>query len=628
MLNKNAILSKNAKYRVKNAQGVYEVVHLETNVDQVLETEQKQFVSATEKVEWSGKATVESVDNVQKNVDKVVEDLASEVTRATSAEQGLGERITALEDLVVGGEGEGLSAVIEDIAKNKTDIADLKADVANEISARESADASINEEIAKNKTSITNLQTSLNDNVEVINQELGKKASQVDLQAEIDRAKGVEQGLDTRVSAVEAKVNANEANISTNAQAIAKEVSDRKSEIARVEGLILDEKERAEGVEASLQTAIEGKVSSEDFVAEQTRVNSALELKATKEELAAEKDRVDGSIEQINTTLEEHGSLIDTVTSLANENKEKKADKNQVAIDINAGVVQAKGYADEKLVEAKTYADGKLVEGKEYTDAEIVKVNRTISDLDTAYKAADVQVLADAKDYADKAVADLVDNAPEALDTLKELADALTENENAYDSLLEVVGTKANSADVYTKNEVNGIKSGLETSIERVETEYKKADTALSTRLVAVEDITSGVGAIRSELNTAKEDIVNNTNEIAGCKTNITANANAIAKEVTDRTQAVNMLDGKITTEKERALAAESALDGKIATTNTELQGAKTNITTNANAIAKEVTDRENAINSLDAKVDNMATVVGSTQPVGRAEGHTWIEML
>ena len=281
MLNKNAILSKNAKYRVKNAQGVYEVVHLETNVDQVLETEQKQFVSATEKVEWSGKATVESVDNVQKNVDKVVEDLASEVTRATSAEQGLGERITALEDLVVGGEGEGLSAVIEDIAKNKTDIADLKTNVANEISARESADASINEEIAKNKTSITNLQTSLNDNVEVINQELGKKANQVDLQAEIDRAKGVEQGLDTRVSAVEAKVNANEANISTNAQAIAKEVSDRKSEIARVEGLILNEKERAEGVEASLQTAIEGKVSSEDFEAEQTRVNSALELKAT-----------------------------------------------------------------------------------------------------------------------------------------------------------------------------------------------------------------------------------------------------------------------------------------------------------------------------------------------------------
>ena len=46
MLNKNAILSKNAKYRVKNAQGVYEVVHLETNVDQVLETEQKHFIQA------------------------------------------------------------------------------------------------------------------------------------------------------------------------------------------------------------------------------------------------------------------------------------------------------------------------------------------------------------------------------------------------------------------------------------------------------------------------------------------------------------------------------------------------------------------------------------------------------
>lgn len=44
--------TKNAKYRVKNAQGEYEVVHLETNVDQVIETENKQFVSAEKKVQY------------------------------------------------------------------------------------------------------------------------------------------------------------------------------------------------------------------------------------------------------------------------------------------------------------------------------------------------------------------------------------------------------------------------------------------------------------------------------------------------------------------------------------------------------------------------------------------------
>lgn len=44
--------NKNAKYRVKNAQGEYEVVHLETNVNQVIETEEKQFVSADKKAQY------------------------------------------------------------------------------------------------------------------------------------------------------------------------------------------------------------------------------------------------------------------------------------------------------------------------------------------------------------------------------------------------------------------------------------------------------------------------------------------------------------------------------------------------------------------------------------------------
>ena len=545
------------------------------------------------------------------------------------------ERLTTLEGLVVGGEGEGLGAVIADVAKNKADIAELQTDLSDEISARESADALINAEISKNKASITNLQEGLAEEVSnresadaLINEELGKKADQSDLQAEVTRATGVEQGLNTRLTDAEGKIVVNETNIGVNAQAIADEVTNRKTEITRVESLVVAEKERAEGVEQGLQTAIDGKVSKEDFNAEQGRVNSALDLKATKEEVNVEKERVDGLFEQVNTTLEGHGTLIQTVTELANDNKEKKADKTQVALDIATGVETAKGYADEKLVEAKSYADGKLVEGKAYTDEEIVKVNATISDLDTAYKASDAQVLEDARAHADKAVADLVNGAPEALDTLKELADALTSHESAYDSLLEVVGKKANSEDVYTKAEVDGIKSGLETSIGRVETEYKQADVVLGERLTAVEDITSGVGAIRSELDKAKEDIVTNATEIAGCKTSIGENADAIAQEVSARTQAVNTLDGKITAERERAEGVEASLNERLTTVNSGLEEAKGNISANASAIAEEVANRQSAVSALDAKVTNMATVVGSVQPVDRLEGHIWIEML
>ena len=545
------------------------------------------------------------------------------------------ERLSTLENLVVGGEGEGLSAVIEDVAKNKSDISDLKTNLAKEITDREAADTLINAEISKNKADIANLQTNLGEEVvareaaiESISEELDKKADQANLQAEIDRATSVEQGLSTRLTTVEGRVDNNEVAIESNEAAIANEVSTRKSEITRVEGLVAAEKQRAEGVEQELQAAIDEKVTIENFNAEQVRVNAALDLKATKEELAAEQERVDGAIGQINTTLEGHGTLIDTVTGLANENKEKKADKTQVAQDIAAGVGQAKAYTDEKVVEVKSYADGKLVEGKAYTDGEIDKVEAVIDTLDKAYKAADVQVLADAKAHADKVVADLVDNAPETLNTLKELADALTTHENEYDALLNVVGGKANASDVYNKTEVDGIKSGLETSIGRVETEYKQADTVLAGRLDAVEEIAGGVGAIKSDVAKAKEDILVNAAAIAENKDLINANAQAIEKEVQDRTQAVNGLDSKIAAEKDRALAAESNLDGKIATANEKIVAAESNIAKNATAITKEVQDRTQAISALEVRVNNMIPVTGSVQPVDRAEGHIWIEIL
>ena len=600
------------------------------------------------------------------------------------------ERLTTLEGLVIGGEGEGLNAVIEDVAKNKVDIADLKTDLAKEITDRKAADAEIqnsleynftsltesverafgemeqaykdadtalktdlegqiadeaglreaadtliNAEISKNKADIANLQTELEEEVVAreaaigsINTELDKKADQANLQAEINRAKGAEQELSTRLTSLNNIVQDIDIAVDGNTKSISQEVSTRKSEITRVEGLVAAEKQRAEGVEQGLQGAIDTKVAIADFNAEQTRVNNALAEKVSNGAFVEERERVEGLLEQVNTTLEGHGSLIDTVTSLAQDNKDKKADKVQVTNDILVGVSQAKSYADTKLVEAKSYADGKLVEAKKYTDDEIVRVNSTIADLDTAYKAADIQVLADAKAHADKAVSDLVDNAPEALNTLKELADALTENENAYDSLLEVVGTKANSADVYTKDEVNGIKSGLETSIGRVEAEYKQADVALDGRLKAVEGITSGVGAIRSELDKAKEDIVANAGEIADCKTAIGSNASAISKEVSDRTQAVSGLDAKITAEKERALAAESTLENGIALANQSIQTANTNISANTAAISKEVVDRQSAISALEVELNSALPVTSSIQPVDRVQGHVWIEIL
>lgn len=72
--------------------------------------------------------------------------------------------------------------------------------------------------------------------------------------------------------------------------------------------------------------------------------------------------------------------------------------------------------------------------------------------------------------YVDKKVADLVDSAPEALNTLGELAKAMGEHEDAYDALLETVGQKA------TREEVKDLEKALNNGVESDAEEYCIAD--------------------------------------------------------------------------------------------------------------------------------------------------------
>ena len=74
----------------------------------------------------------------------------------------------------------------------------------------------------------------------------------------------------------------------------------------------------------------------------------------------------------------------------------------------------------------------------------------------------DTAKLAEAKGYAEKLVSDLVNGAPEALDTLKELADAVTNNTELMSVLNEAIGNKVSkengkglSSNDYTANEKN-----------------------------------------------------------------------------------------------------------------------------------------------------------------------------
>ena len=82
---------------------------------------------------------------------------------------------------------------------------------------------------------------------------------------------------------------------------------------------------------------------------------------------------------------------------------------------------------------------------KEHTHDQYLE-NEDIANLVTTEelaKKADIE-------YVDQKVADLVDSAPEALNTLNELAVALNNHEDAYDALLETVGNKADKEHHHT----------------------------------------------------------------------------------------------------------------------------------------------------------------------------------
>lgn len=111
--------------------------------------------------------------------------------------------------------------------------------------------------------------------------------------------------------------------------------------------------------------------------------------------------------------------------------------------DIDFPVTDLTGYATEEFVE-------KAIENINFPETDL-----------TGYAT---------EQYVDKKVADLVDSAPEALNTLGELAEAMGEHEDAYDALLETVGQKA------TREEVKDLEKALNNGVESDAEEYCIAD--------------------------------------------------------------------------------------------------------------------------------------------------------
>lgn len=240
--------------------------------------------------------------------------------------------------------------------------------------------------------------------------------------AETERATGIENGLRTDVNTI---------------------LGDylKASDKTELEGKITAEETRAKGVEESLQTQINTIMNNPD---------------------------AEGAINSINEFtqyVKDHGAIA--------EGFRTDIDKNKEDIAVNAKAIADQATSDAATYETKTDATAKLTEAKGYTDTEIAteKADREAkeAELAAAIESAkaeasnqDVVVLAEAQKYADQAEADANSYTDGKISSLKtELQGEIDSDVKVVNDALEAyktsndaeVAKKANSADVYAKNE-------------------------------------------------------------------------------------------------------------------------------------------------------------------------------
>ena len=85
-------------------------------------------------------------------------------------------------------------------------------------------------------------------------------------------------------------------------------------------------------------------------------------------------------------------------------------------------------------------------------------------------------VLEEAKAYTDSEIADLINGAPTTRDTLKEISDAMAENQTVVETLDAAIGTKANKTDIPTKVSELENDSGYLTEHQDLSEYAKKTD--------------------------------------------------------------------------------------------------------------------------------------------------------
>ena len=506
--------------------------------------------------------------NITNRLTELRTQLEAEVTRAKNRENELASQIKIVNDNLVNSVNTlnaTIIKVVQDITrmieainariqKVEDRVGDLEVETDNNLTeAKEYAKELVDKEAAERRAADEKLTEAVHQvqldhtrDIADLNNKILTEASEranadvaleSKLNTEISDRKTADQELESKINAEAAARTAQDEVLH---QQIVKETSDRQNADNGLQQNITQEAQNRQNADTVLQNSIDNE--------KETRI--------------AQDEILDHKIEDLKTQA--GTDKTELLEKLEQEKQERiAADKD---LD-NRKVDKREGYSLTKndftdILKAK-------LDGIEEHANYITKVSQLIND--AGYQTeADLQA----------AIEKIIGEAPEVLDTLKEIADALGNDPNFATTITKKLAaiTEQLNQEITNRTEAD---AQVQANVDKEVTERKEADTALEAKL--------------------KEYVDNEVDKITGNTDGIQASLN---KEIQDRKDADAALQAAITKEETDRKAADAALDTRVTANATKIQ-----------ELALSIQDAVNTVkNELQAKIDALQTEVNTNK--------------
>lgn len=410
---------------------------------------------------------------------------------------------------------------------------------------------------------------------------------------------------------------------------------------SRAKAAVEDEKQRA----IAAETRIEGKANANaQAIADINHTSTGI--------LAQSKAYTNSKVAEVNSANEALTGKVATLeTSDAEQTRritaletKDSAHDNSIAAN-TAAIAKLKGADTEEGSVAKAVKDAvsPLKTSVSTLEGKIGKEGEGETAATGLYKKiadGDKTTLEAAKQHAEAKIAELVDSAPDAMNTLKELADAITGHKDVYDAYVaqvteqmagkvdKVAGsrliTEAEAAKYAAKADVTQVNAAKEEAKQHADSQVATVSTKVSTLEGTVGTIKTDIDGLKSKdsaqdtaIADAKAKAEKGINDAAAVATKATAleklvgtkeSGTGLCKEISDNTKAISALQSA----NEQVLTnAKAYTDGKIGEVNGTVSGVKADVDrlkatvgSSASGLVKDVADlktKDSELNGLIA---------------------------